>query len=110
MLWKCSMCGYIHDGDSAPDVCPKCGAPKEKFEKIAPDVEQLIVRSRKTNQLHMDLTHLLTKVIAISEEGITDNLDPNCLTIFQKAKKSAFELRQMSKAEIVAHINKQKWG
>ncbi|MHB1679911.1 MAG: rubredoxin-like domain-containing protein [bacterium] len=110
MMWKCSMCGYIHDGDSAPDVCPKCGAPKEKFEKIAPDVEQLIVRSRKTNQLHMDLTHLLTKVITISEEGITDNLDPNCVAIFQKAKKSAFELRQMSKAEIVSHINKQKWG
>ncbi|RZD14926.1 MAG: rubredoxin [Candidatus Acidulodesulfobacterium ferriphilum] len=110
MKWKCSVCGYIHDGDSAPDVCPKCGSPKEKFEKIAPDVEQLIDRSRKTNQLHMDLTHILTKIIAISEEGIADNLDPNCLSIFQKAKKAAHELRQMSKAEIVAHISKQKWG
>ena len=110
MKWKCSVCGYIHDGDSAPDTCPKCGAPKEKFEKVAADVEQLIDRSRKTNQLHMDLTHVLTKVLKIVEEGIDDNLDPNCLILFQKAKKAAFELRQMSKAEIVAHINKQKWG
>jgi Rubrerythrin len=110
MKWKCSVCGYIHDGDSAPDTCPKCGAPKEKFEKVAADVEQLIDRSRKTNQLHMDLTHVLTKVLKIAEEGIDDNLDPNCLILFQKAKKAAFELRQMSKAEIVAHINKQKWG
>ena len=110
MKWKCSVCGYIHDGDSAPDTCPKCGAPKEKFEKVAADIEQLIDRSRKTNQLHMDLTHSLTKVLKIAEEGIEDNLDPNCLVLFQKAKKAAYELRQMSKAEIVAHINKQKWG
>jgi predicted nucleic acid-binding Zn-ribbon protein len=110
MKWKCSVCGYIHDGDSAPDFCPRCGAPKEKFEKVAADIEQIIDRSRKTNQLHMDLTHLLTKVLEIAEAGIEDNLDPGCLNVFQKAKKAAWEARQMSKAEIVVHINKQKWG
>ena len=27
----CSVCGYVHEGDSAPAVCPVCGAPAEKF-------------------------------------------------------------------------------
>ena len=29
----CSVCGYVHEGDSAPDKCPQCGAPAEKFNE-----------------------------------------------------------------------------
>jgi len=33
--YVCSVCGYIHEGDEAPDNCPQCKAPKEKFyEKV----------------------------------------------------------------------------
>ena len=28
----CSVCGYIYDGDMAPEKCPICKAPAEKFE------------------------------------------------------------------------------
>lgn len=27
----CSVCGYVHTGEEAPDNCPICGAPKLKF-------------------------------------------------------------------------------
>lgn len=27
----CMICGYSHEGDEAPDFCPQCKAPKEKF-------------------------------------------------------------------------------
>ena len=27
----CSVCGYVHYGDEAPEFCPQCKAPKEKF-------------------------------------------------------------------------------
>jgi len=27
----CSICGYVYEGDAAPEKCPQCGAPKEKF-------------------------------------------------------------------------------
>ncbi|MCX7710639.1 MAG: NADH peroxidase, partial [Clostridia bacterium] len=31
----CSICGYVHEGSDAPDFCPQCKAPKEKFsEKV----------------------------------------------------------------------------
>ena len=31
--WVCSVCGYVHEGDAAPEVCPVCKAPAEKFNK-----------------------------------------------------------------------------
>lgn len=30
----CSVCGYVHEGDSAPERCPQCGVPGEKFTKV----------------------------------------------------------------------------
>ncbi len=30
-VWVCSVCGYVHMGPEAPDVCPQCKAPKSKF-------------------------------------------------------------------------------
>ncbi|MFZ5352475.1 MAG: NADH peroxidase [Bacillota bacterium] len=31
----CTVCGYVHEGMEAPDKCPMCQAPKEKFmEKL----------------------------------------------------------------------------
>ena len=32
--WKCTVCGYIHEGNEPPDECPVCGAGKEKFVEI----------------------------------------------------------------------------
>ncbi len=29
--WKCPVCGYIHTGDTPPETCPVCYAPKAKF-------------------------------------------------------------------------------
>ena len=27
----CSVCGYVHEGDSAPEFCPQCKVPANKF-------------------------------------------------------------------------------
>lgn len=29
----CKVCGYVHEGNSAPDACPICKASSEKFEE-----------------------------------------------------------------------------
>ena len=31
----CTVCGYVHEGDAAPEKCPVCGAPAEKFVEQA---------------------------------------------------------------------------
>jgi len=33
--WRCSNCGYIHEGTEGPDVCPACVHPKKYFEVLA---------------------------------------------------------------------------
>jgi len=32
--WKCTVCGYIHEGYTPPEKCPICQQPAEKFVKI----------------------------------------------------------------------------
>ncbi|MBQ9988301.1 MAG: NADH peroxidase [Clostridia bacterium] len=29
----CGICGYVHEGEAAPAVCPTCKAPAEKFNE-----------------------------------------------------------------------------
>ncbi|BEP28428.1 rubrerythrin [Helicovermis profundi] len=31
--WKCRKCGYVHEGTSAPNVCPACSHPQGYFER-----------------------------------------------------------------------------
>ncbi len=38
MKWVCKICGYIHEGEKAPEKCPICKASAEKFEKMAAEI------------------------------------------------------------------------
>ena len=31
MKYVCSVCGYVHEGETAPEKCPMCGVGAEKF-------------------------------------------------------------------------------
>ena len=30
--WKCRNCGYVHEGEEAPDKCPACSHPRAFYE------------------------------------------------------------------------------
>ena len=32
--FRCLVCGYVHEGDAAPEACPQCKAPATKFEEV----------------------------------------------------------------------------
>lgn len=32
--WICTICGYIAEGDIAPEKCPQCKAPRDKFKEL----------------------------------------------------------------------------
>ncbi|MBW2563033.1 MAG: rubrerythrin family protein, partial [Deltaproteobacteria bacterium] len=34
-IWRCSNCGYIHEGENAPEKCPACVRPIGFFELFA---------------------------------------------------------------------------
>lgn len=33
----CTVCGYVHEGDTVPDFCPQCRAPQSKFKVMDQD-------------------------------------------------------------------------
>ena len=44
--WRCTVCGYIHEGPEAPDQCPKCKVGKEKFVEVVEQEEGRVVQER----------------------------------------------------------------
>ena len=34
MKWVCTVCDYVHEGDTAPEECPLCGVGADMFEKV----------------------------------------------------------------------------
>ncbi|MFP5214135.1 MAG: rubredoxin-like domain-containing protein, partial [Acidobacteriota bacterium] len=32
VVWRCINCGYLHEGDEAPDMCPACAHPQSYYE------------------------------------------------------------------------------
>lgn len=108
-LFKCSVCNYIYEGEEVLDKCPMCGAPREKMEEMSEEASDKIYAADFTNGLHADVINMATSIIAICEDGIEDNLDPMCVKVFTKAKDLAWEIKQMSKAEIGNHVRKEKW-
>jgi hypothetical protein len=99
----------MHEGDKAPDACPKCGAPAEKFSALSEEDAKKVYASDRTNDIHMEIVKLAMKIEALAKEGIEINLDPPCVALFGQAVKEAWVIKQRSKAEIAGHIGKGKW-
>ncbi|SHI82028.1 Rubrerythrin [Desulfatibacillum alkenivorans DSM 16219] len=34
VTWRCRNCGYLHEGNEAPTVCPACAHPQAHFELL----------------------------------------------------------------------------
>ncbi len=35
VVWRCRNCGYLHEGEEAPETCPACAHPQAHFELLA---------------------------------------------------------------------------
>ncbi len=34
VVWRCLNCGYLHEGNEAPETCPACEHPRDHFELL----------------------------------------------------------------------------
>jgi hypothetical protein len=99
----------MHDGDTPPEKCPKCGAPAEKFTALSDEDAKKVYASDRTNDIHMEIIQLAMKIKMLAKEGIEINLDPPCVALFEQAKHEAWIIKQRSKAELAGHMSKGKW-
>ena len=54
--WKCAVCGQIVEGEHAPEACPLCKAPAEKFVEV------------KDEEMTWAAEHVLGVAKGVSEE------------------------------------------
>ena len=40
--FRCLVCGYIHEGEMAPEECPLCHVGSDQFEEIVETGEDLV--------------------------------------------------------------------
>lgn len=59
MRWICKVCGYVHEGPEAPERCPQCKQPREKFMPL-----------EETEKLQFVTEH----VIGVAKEGTTEEM------------------------------------
>ena len=108
--FKCGVCGFIHDGDSAPEKCVKCGAPQSQFVELDETAANLVERSRHSNVLHSKVISLAREIEEVCNDGISDELDPGCVSVFTKVREMAWTAMKLSMTEQAGHIAKGKWG
>ncbi len=68
----CKVCGYVHEGDAAPEKCPQCKAPASKFEEV------------KENAMAWAAEHTVGVANGVSEEileGLRANFTGECTEV-----------------------------
>ena len=67
--WVCSVCGYVYEGDAAPEKCPQCGVSADKFNK------------QEEGELTWAAEHVVGVAQGVDEEilqGLRDNFNGEC--------------------------------
>lgn len=55
--WKCTVCGYIHEGQEPPAKCPVCGADRSLFVPLEEEQPGLLREIVATFRLHPVAAH-----------------------------------------------------
>ena len=81
--FKCKVCGYVHEGDKAPEKCPVCQAPASEFEEIveagAPAKKGM---DRNSNTYTIIYSAVMVILVAVGLAVTSQSLRP-----FQKANE-----------------------
>ncbi len=99
--FKCTVCGYEHEGDAAPEKCPVCQQPTSVFKEITSDEAPAAAAPKKkginVNSNAYILTYASIMVVIVAF------LLAYCSLIL--APKSLANERQDKKSQILAALN-----
>lgn len=107
--FRCKVCGYIHEGDSAPAKCPVCQAPASEFEEITEDGKAVTGTKKKgidTGSTTYIIIYacVVVVIVAFLLAFVSKALEARSQANVEIDKKSqilaALNIRNMEKAEI----------
>ena len=87
----CSVCGYVYEGEAAPEKCPQCGAPASKF------VEQ-------SGEMNWAAEHVVGVAQGVSEDILADlraNFQGECSEVGMYLRLSTLLNLQSSSAKLL---------
>jgi len=64
--WKCTVCGYVHDGPEPPGNCPRCGADRSEFIPVEEQKLNLLHDIRDSLVLHAVVTHFPGALVPVA--------------------------------------------
>ena len=79
--WVCTVCGYVYEGEQAPEACPVCKAPASKFQK-------------QEGELSWAAEHVVGVAKGVSEDILADlraNFEGECSEVGMYYEKAAYE-------------------
>ena len=104
----CTVCGYVHEGDEAPERCPQCKAPREKFKEVIAEIRDKIEFLRKFLAAEKPGKALIFTSRADQVENIYNKLTykhVECMALHAKAdkqmRKSAIDRFRSGKCKIL---------
>lgn len=105
--FKCKVCGYIHEGDAAPDKCPVCQAPSSEFEEIVePGAEKPKKKGLDTGSNTYTIIYacIVVVIVAFLLAFVSKALEPQSMANVRIDKKSqilaALNLRDIEKSDV----------
>ena len=72
MKFVCTICGYTHEGNEAPEKCPVCNAAKDKFNKV---------EEGNKNYATEHVVGVAKDVDAEILQGLKDNFNGECCEV-----------------------------
>ena len=64
--WRCTVCGYIHEGGEPPEVCPVCGADRSQFVPVETEEISLFHDLVSNFRLHSVVAHFPSGLVPTS--------------------------------------------
>lgn len=64
--WKCTVCGYIHEGEEPPENCPICGAARTQFVLVDAEKAHLLHDLIANFHLHAVAAHFPSALVPTS--------------------------------------------
>jgi Na+-transporting NADH:ubiquinone oxidoreductase subunit C len=105
--FRCKVCGYIHEGDKAPEKCPVCQAPASEFEEIVEAGENKPQKkglNTNGNVYTIVYASIVVIIVAFLLAFVSKALEPQSTANVRIDKKSqilaALNIRGIEKSEV----------
>ncbi len=75
----CTVCGYVHEGNSPPEQCPVCGASSDKFNEVEEETEHSMDKDEYLGEWKRDsdeLEVLMADIHQMAETGKASIAEP----------------------------------